>query len=267
MISVSSVNSVDRDSARASRRLPAPPLGRRVLIAAGLGSLALAGLAVALHSWFDTIPTQPLVAQAVFTAMMAVALLTMRDQHPFPDFGAANWVTLMRAVLVALAASLITEPAKSSLAWVVVALTATVAALDGIDGWLARRTGMSSAFGARFDMETDTFCMLVLSLVVWRPSEGRRLGDRHRADALRLRSGGMGVALAGAAAPLDTTRQGGRRRPVRRSWSGAATGCARAGEPGGPSRGARGVGMVVRKRRVVSVQTKSTARRPCSVAI
>ena len=177
-----------------------------MLIAAGLGSLALAGLAVALHSWFDTIPTQPLVAQAVFTAMMAVALLTMRDQHPFPNFGAANWVTLMRAVLVALAASLITEPAQSSLAWVVVALTATVAALDGIDGWLARRTGMSSAFGARFDMETDAFFMLVLSLVVWR---------HHKAGVWVIAIGLMRYAFVAAgwvwpwlAQPLRSTRRG-----------------------------------------------------------
>jgi phosphatidylglycerophosphate synthase len=156
------------NAATGSRRLPAPPLRQRVLIAAALGSLGTAGVGVALHSWFDTRATQPLVAQAVFTAMMAVAVLTMRHYHPFPNLGAANRVTLLRAVLVALAASLIPEPAESSLAWVVVVLMSIVCALDGIDGWLARRTGMTSAFGARFDMETDAFFMLVLSLVVWR---------------------------------------------------------------------------------------------------
>jgi phosphatidylglycerophosphate synthase len=148
--------------------LPAPPLRRRVLIAAAIGVLAVTGLAFALHSWLRTMPGQPLVAFAVFGAMIATALLTMRDHHPFAHFGAANWITMMRGVLAALAASLIAEPADATVAWVLVMLTAAVAGLDGIDGWLARRLRMSSAFGARFDMETDAFFMLVLSLAVWR---------------------------------------------------------------------------------------------------
>src|SRR5207344_2274781 len=45
------------------------------------------------------------------------------------------------------------------------ALAAT--ALDGVDGWLARRTRMASAFGARFDMETDVFLVLALSVLAW----------------------------------------------------------------------------------------------------
>jgi len=40
--------------------------------------------------------------------------------------------------------------------------------LDGVDGWLARRTGMASAFGARFDMEVDALLILALSIAVWR---------------------------------------------------------------------------------------------------
>jgi phosphatidylglycerophosphate synthase len=108
------------------------------------------------------------VSIAVFSTMIGITLVTMRDHHPFPHFGAANWVTMLRGVLVAQAASVIAEPATAPLAWTVVGLTATVAGLDGLDGWLARRAQMSSVFGARFDMETDAFFMLVLSLVVWR---------------------------------------------------------------------------------------------------
>jgi phosphatidylglycerophosphate synthase len=139
-----------------------------VLIAAAIGCLTVTGLAFAVQSWLGTMPAQPLLAMAVFGAMIAVALVTMRDHHPFPQFGAANWITMMRGVLAALAASLIAEPPDATIAWVLVVLAATVAALDGIDGWLARRMQMSSAFGARFDMETDAFFMLVLSLAVWR---------------------------------------------------------------------------------------------------
>jgi phosphatidylglycerophosphate synthase len=40
--------------------------------------------------------------------------------------------------------------------------------LDGMDGWLARRTAMASAFGARFDMEIDALLVQALTLLAWR---------------------------------------------------------------------------------------------------
>jgi len=43
-----------------------------------------------------------------------------------------------------------------------------VTVLDGADGWLARRSGVSSTFGARFDMETDALLIMVLALIAWR---------------------------------------------------------------------------------------------------
>ena len=44
-------------------------------------------------------------------------------------------------------------------------------ALDGVDGQIARRTGTATAFGARFDMELDSFQMLVLAALVWRSEQ------------------------------------------------------------------------------------------------
>lgn len=38
--------------------------------------------------------------------------------------------------------------------------------LDGVDGWLARRLGQTTPYGARFDMEVDAAMMLVLSTAV-----------------------------------------------------------------------------------------------------
>ena len=35
---------------------------------------------------------------------------------------------------------------------------------DGFDGWLARRQGYVSGFGARFDMEVDSLLALILSV-------------------------------------------------------------------------------------------------------
>ena len=39
--------------------------------------------------------------------------------------------------------------------------------LDGVDGWLARRSRMASAFGARFDVETDALFVMAMSILVW----------------------------------------------------------------------------------------------------
>jgi phosphatidylglycerophosphate synthase len=82
--------------------------------------------------------------------------------------GTANLVTAVRAVLVAaIAAAGLATPAPRVAATVVV--VGTVAALlDLLDGWLARRTGTATAFGARFDMEVDAALILTLSWLLWR---------------------------------------------------------------------------------------------------
>jgi phosphatidylglycerophosphate synthase len=152
----------------AAHLLPVPPLRGHALSAAGLGCLAAAGLAVTVHTSLNTAPAQPLVAVAGFAAMMTIALVAMRDHHPFPRFGPANHVTMLRGMLAATTASVMIEPAQSTIAWPLVVTTLTMVTLDGVDGWFARRTRMSSAFGARFDMEIDAFFMLVLSILVWR---------------------------------------------------------------------------------------------------
>jgi len=82
-------------------------------------------------------------------------------------FGAANQITLVRALLVAGLATLIGQPATPTVAWSVVFIAIVAALLDGVDGWIARRTGTVSAFGARFDIETDAALILVLAILVW----------------------------------------------------------------------------------------------------
>jgi phosphatidylglycerophosphate synthase len=134
--------------------MPDLPLRTRVLLASAFGAAALSIVSVE--------------AAAVFAVMMAVVVATVGAHHPFARFGPANYVTMLRAAVVALAATLLLEPPSDRLAWFVVGVTACLAALDGLDGWLARRTGLASAFGARFDMEVDALLILVLSLFVWR---------------------------------------------------------------------------------------------------
>ena len=91
-----------------------------------------------------------------------------RQHHPYATFGAANYVTTLRAGLTLLLAAAAFLDPSPRLGWVAGWTAGIVAALDGVDGWLARRTGMPSAFGARFDMETDAALLLVLSVLVSR---------------------------------------------------------------------------------------------------
>src|SRR5262245_24068386 len=79
-----------------------------------------------------------------------------------------NQVTAIRAAIVALVAALLVIPPQAAIAWIAVVASSIAAILDGVDGWLARRTGMITAFGARFDMEVDALLILVLAILAWR---------------------------------------------------------------------------------------------------
>jgi phosphatidylglycerophosphate synthase len=75
----------------------------------------------------------------------------------------ASWVTLVRAALAAGVAALAVFSSNAAL---IVTLATVALALDLVDGWVARRTGTASPFGARFDGEVDAFLLLALSVYV-----------------------------------------------------------------------------------------------------
>jgi phosphatidylglycerophosphate synthase len=106
-------------------------------------------------------------ALLLFAAGAGLMLLTLPGSHQFVHMGAANHVTVVRGALVALLAGLLGEHATHTTAAVAVMLASIAMVLDGVDGWLARRSGMASGFGARFDMETDALFVAVLALLVW----------------------------------------------------------------------------------------------------
>lgn len=72
--------------------------------------------------------------------------------------GLANLITAAR--LGALAAVMIVTPQTH--AWVA-SMAGLVYTFDGVDGWVARRRGEESSFGATFDMETDSYTVMLLS--------------------------------------------------------------------------------------------------------
>jgi phosphatidylglycerophosphate synthase len=108
-----------------------------------------------------------LKAAGVFAVVMAVALPYLRTHHPHGRFGTANSVTTARAALVALLAALIGDPAAAAVATPATMIASVAAVLDGVDGWLARRSGMMSRFGSRFDMEVDALLVMVLATLAW----------------------------------------------------------------------------------------------------
>ncbi len=106
-------------------------------------------------------------AGATFGIIALVAVTGRERHHPFARFGPANQVTALRALLVSLTLALVGERPSVELAGVAVGFGVLVTILDGVDGWLARRTAMVSDFGARFDLEVDALLILALSILAW----------------------------------------------------------------------------------------------------
>ncbi|MEU6477197.1 CDP-alcohol phosphatidyltransferase family protein [Streptomyces sp. NPDC047017] len=144
----------DTYEARFVQQEPAVGAGAQLLLLALLGTAVgmgpagwAAGLACAVGTW----------------AVLSRALARSRPRA----FGAANRVTLGRAALVGGVTALVADSFEGSPPVAVLAgLTAVALVLDCVDGKVARRTGMATPLGARFDMEVDAFLILVLSVYV-----------------------------------------------------------------------------------------------------
>jgi phosphatidylglycerophosphate synthase len=149
-------------------RLPDSPLRASALTAKLLGLAALVALAGAARAALPLGDRYPLKAAGLFAAVMGLSIGFLRQHHPFAQYGAANQITTLRAMLVALVAALVGEPKVPAVAVAAVAASLAVTALDGVDGWLARRHRIASRFGARFDMEIDALLILALSVLAWR---------------------------------------------------------------------------------------------------
>jgi phosphatidylglycerophosphate synthase len=129
-------------------------------VAAASGALALVRLGAA-----DAGLPARVLALAVAGGLL-LAGLAARELHG-ASFGTANRVTLARGALTILLLALLAAPPSAELAWYVVAIALLGLALDGLDGWVARSRNEATAFGARFDMETDALLILALSLLAW----------------------------------------------------------------------------------------------------
>lgn len=140
----------------------------------------------------------------------AAASIVLAHLPPLPRFGAANTVTAARAAAVALLFGVWAGAAwggrgfDPALLWLLVAIASCALAADGIDGWLARKYGTESRFGARFDMETDAGIVLALALLVH---------VSGRAGAFVLLSGALRYLFVAAGRIVPALA-----RPLAESW-------------------------------------------------
>ena len=89
-------------------------------------------------------------------------LIRFRGSYtPNKGFGAGNVLTLMRATL----ALVLMAKNDLSLAWTGAAIMIALLS-DGLDGWIARRSGMASPFGDIFDQESDALLFLSICLLL-----------------------------------------------------------------------------------------------------
>ena len=128
-------------------------------------------LAGATATWWLFGPplTYLLYALTLYALQGVWIVRNLPSELPGSGLGTANRLTLWRSTLLMPVAALALhpEPLENPSYWWIIVVSTVAMMLDGLDGWLARRTSTCTAFGARFDMELDALLLLALSALVW----------------------------------------------------------------------------------------------------
>lgn len=149
---------------------PSPSLRANALVVLGcVFAVASASyLSAARHLSLDR---NVVIAATVLLLLIFALVVRGLDHHDFERFGFANTVTAIRAAMVSLIAATVFYPdawrSISDAPWTFAALVLVALALDGVDGYLARRYGQESDLGARFDMEIDALLIFCLSAAAY----------------------------------------------------------------------------------------------------
>jgi phosphatidylglycerophosphate synthase len=186
-------------------QLPASPLRASAVTSNLFGVVVVVALATAARTQLPLGNLYPLKAAGLFAAITGLSIGFLRRHHPFSRFGGANQTTTLRAILVALVAALVGEVRVPALAAAAVAASVTATLLDGVDGWIARRQRIASAFGARFDMEVDALLILALSVLAWRYDKAG--GWVVASGLLRYLFIAAGAIMPWLRAPLEPSRR------------------------------------------------------------
>lgn len=135
-----------------------------MIVAPGIGALALTLLSASAMAM--QLGVSPALAMGLASVPPLVVLAAYRASSDRP-FGLANSVTSARAGLAAALLTPIVHDLRAEPSWIVLLTALLLLALDGVDGWVARRRGEATPFGARLDMEADALLLAVLALLVW----------------------------------------------------------------------------------------------------
>ena len=117
-----------------------------------------------------------LIGLALFVLVMRAVRFGRNGAPPPGRLGTANAITLARLVtfaglggFVAVSLAFVPETGHAlghALGWAPALAYGLAALADGLDGFVARRTGTESAFGARLDAETDALGLAAASGIV-----------------------------------------------------------------------------------------------------
>lgn len=136
-------------------RHPMVVFGRAV----ALGALTIFGAAVL---GFGATPTSLVLVLALYLGASGIVAHGLQHHYPHGRLGLCNIVTFSRMVIVAVLVVVMMEGRAPDA--VLLGLAIFSLGLDGVDGRLARREGLASGFGARFDVEVDAAFALTLAL-------------------------------------------------------------------------------------------------------
>jgi CDP-diacylglycerol--glycerol-3-phosphate 3-phosphatidyltransferase len=139
----------------------------RRAIVVGFGAV-LASFAVSPFVWGPL----PMVAASLTLSLatwLIVAVTLWRSRALLAPgatrLGAATHLTLLRGLLVSLAAGFAAVPPVGAVRWLPALLYAAAAIADRFDGIIARRLGQTTALGARLDEAMDALGLLAAPLV------------------------------------------------------------------------------------------------------
>jgi len=135
---------------------------------AGAGVVTI-GAASALANIGDLPEAYTGYAAACYVLIAVLTMLHLGGHAPHVNFGTANRVTLARGMIASLlggAVPVVTALSPGAL-WAASAAALLALVLDGVDGWIARRTRMASRYGQHLDINFDTVMMGILALLAW----------------------------------------------------------------------------------------------------
>jgi CDP-diacylglycerol--glycerol-3-phosphate 3-phosphatidyltransferase len=143
--------------------------------------ILLSGFWILNDDWQPRVRLQGLVQAAIITAYVLILLRIglPLNYHPrkkvlHSNLGYGTWMTITRAMLIAILAGYLFQPWPPSrhfpdgLSWTPGALYLAASILDYLDGWIARAAKHETRLGAFLDINIDALGLLIASLLaVW----------------------------------------------------------------------------------------------------